>query len=185
MLLLTKCYLSLGLVFAAKYHALAVAFIGLNNSQQEVKHFISRGLLRAALCDHMLGAACGFLNITHIGLKLHPVFSENAGDLSQSDELQSVVFHIVTLKAIAERLNPAFDLLLDRKIAEWGLPKEWIAETLPTARKTWQPMTDEEIEQAFGEEMFGTPFADLGDTREVKWSALGITWKVSCKILTK
>ncbi len=179
MMLMTRCYLSLGLVFAAKYYALAVAFIGFNNPQSEVKHFISVGLLRVALCDYMLGAACGFLNITQTGLRLHPVFSENAGDLSKSDELQSIVFHLVTLKAISERIYPQFNKLLDRKIAEWGLPKEWIAEILPIARQNWQPMTDREIELCFGEEMFGTPFADLGGERDVRWSALGITWKVS------
>lgn len=181
MMLMTRCYLSLGLIFAAKYYALAVAFIGFNNSQSAVKPFISRGLLRAALCDYLHGAACGFLNITQTGLGLHPVFSENAGDLSKSDELQSIVFHVVTLKAISERLHPQFDKLLDRKIAEWGLPKEWITETLPTARQSWQTMNDEEIELYFGEEMYGTPFADLGSKREVQWSALGITWKVSWK----
>jgi len=181
MLFITKCYLALGLTFAAKYYALAVAFIGLHSSDPALKHFVSRGLLRAALCDYLQGAACGFMDLTNTGLSLHFSFSTNAGDLSASDELQSIVFHLVTLKAISERLAPHFDQILDRKIQEWGLPGVWVDETLPTARQSWGTMSDEELQRYLAGELCGAAFSDLGPTRAAVWSQLGVTWKVTWK----
>jgi hypothetical protein len=106
MLFLSMAYMKLGLFFAAKYYALAVAFIGINNSQSKVKPFISIGLMRAATWDYIMGAFCGFLNITEIEIKIHQAHARNAGDLANNSELQSIVFHLTTLKAVSERINP-------------------------------------------------------------------------------
>ncbi|MGB7923312.1 MAG: hypothetical protein WCF57_08710 [Pyrinomonadaceae bacterium] len=175
---ISKCYLELGLLFAAKYYALAVAFMALHNPDSRVKKLISKGLLNAALCDYMQGAWCGFLNITHSEILLHLGYSENAGDLNKSEELQSMLFHIVTLKAVSERVAPQSAEIIDGKVDEWKITP-WVGELLPTARKTWSTMTDPELKQFLAKEISGAPFGDLGPTREVVWKQLGITWKVS------
>lgn len=180
MLFLSRAYMELGLFFAAKYYALAVAFIGENNSQTEVKHFISVGLMRAATWDYIIGAFCSFLNITEIEIKIHQVHARNAGDLDNNSELYSIVFHLLTLKAISERINPEFDKLISERIDKW-LPKEWVDALLPTSRKSLHGMTDEQVKKHLANELLGIPFGDLKSERKVTWSALGIEWNVSWK----
>lgn len=180
MLFLSRAYMELGLFFAAKYYALAVAFIAENNSQAEVKHFISVGLMRAATWDYIIGAFCSFLNITEIEIKIHHVHARDAGDLENNSELYSIVLHLITLKAISERINPEFDKLISERIDKW-LPKEWVDALLPTSRQTLHGMTDEQVREHLANELLGTPFGDLKSERKVAWSALGIEWNVSWK----
>jgi hypothetical protein len=47
---------------------------------------------------YILGAFCGFLDLTEMEI-LH---AHNAGDLDKS----SIVFQLMTLKALSERVNP-------------------------------------------------------------------------------
>ena len=180
MLFLSMAYMKLGLFFAAKYYALAVAFIGLNNSQSKVKPLISVGLMRAATWDYIIGAFCGFLNITEIEIKIHQAHARNAGDLANNSELQSIVYHLMTLKAVSERINPEFDQEIGKRITAW-LPKEWIDGILPTARQNFQNMTDEQVKEDVVYQLQGTPYGDLEQERKVTWSALDIEWRAVWK----
>ncbi|HEX8264461.1 MAG TPA: hypothetical protein VF596_03485 [Pyrinomonadaceae bacterium] len=180
MMFLSRAYMELGLFFAGKYYALAVSFIAENNSQTEVKHFASLGLMRAATWDYMLGAFCSFLNLTEIEIKFHQIHARNAGDLDNSEELQSIVFHLLALKAITERIHPDLDKFVDKKVNQW-LPNEWVEEILPHSRENLQQISDEELKQHLCNELFGTPFSDFGPVREVAWSALGIKWHITWK----
>jgi hypothetical protein len=180
MLFLSRAYMSLGLFFAAKYYAIAVAFIGVNNSQAKVKPFISVGLMRAATWDYIIGAFCDFLNITEIEIKIHQAHARNAGDLANNSELQSVVFHLLMLKALSERLNPEFEKEVERRINAW-LPTEWIDGILPTARESLQGMTDEQLGIHLVNELHGIPYGDLEPKRKVAWLSLGIEWRAIWK----
>lgn len=178
MLFLSDAYLDLGLFFASKNYALAVAFAALNSSQSEVKPFISIGLMKAATCDYLIGAFCGFLNLSEIELLIHPVHARNAGDLENNSELQSAIFHLLTLKAISERLNPEFDKLISSKVNNW-LPQEWIEDILPAARRGLQNMDDDQLKNHLAKQLPGILFGDSEPTRKIIWSALGIKWNVS------
>lgn len=178
MLLLSMAYMKLGLLFAAKYYALAVAFIGMNNSQPEAKSRASFALMRAATWDYILGAFCGFLNLTEIEIPIHQAHALDAGDLDKSSELHSVVFHLLTLKALSERVNPEFNSIVTEKISAW-LPKRWIDEILPQARKNLEELTDEELLIDIANQLLGPPFGDSGPEREIRWSALGVEWHVA------
>jgi hypothetical protein len=180
MLLLSMAYMKLGLLFAAKYYALAVAFIGMNNSQPEAKSHASFALMRAATWDYILGAFCGFLNLTEIEIPIHQAHAHDAGDLDKSPELHSIVFHLMTLKALSERVNPEFDSIVTEKINAW-LPKTWIDQLLPRARKNLEDLTDEELLKDISNELLGPPFGDSSAGREIRWSALGVEWHVAWK----
>lgn len=178
MLFLSSAYAELGLYFAAKNYALAVAFTALQNPQAEVKPLISVGLMRTATSDYLLGAFCSFLNLSEIELLIHSVHAQNAGDLDNNPELQSVVFHLLTLKAVSKRLNPEFGKLISSKIDNW-LPKEWIEDIFPIAKQNLQSMSDEQLTEYFASELAGMPFGDLEPYRKVVWSALGVEWNIS------
>jgi len=175
MLFLSRAYMQLGLLFAAKYYALAVAFIAMNNAQPSVKPYASRGLMRAATWDYMLGAFCGFLNLTEIEIPIHQAHAPHAGDLEKNTELHSIVFHLVMLKAVSERVNPVFDHLVSTRIEKW-LPKQWVDGILPEARQSLANMNDEQLREHLANELLGLPYDDSGSQRKVAWSALGVTW---------
>jgi hypothetical protein len=177
MLFLSKAYMELGLFFAAKYYALAVASIGENNSQIEVKQYVPIGLMRAATWDYIIGAFYSFLNTSESEIRFHLLHARNAGDLTNNSELQSLVLNLLTLKAISERINPEFDKLVTERINKW-LPKEWIDDILPTSRKSLEEMTDDQVKEHLSNELMGVPFGDLGSERTVFWAALGIQWRV-------
>lgn len=175
MLFLSRAYMKLGLLFAAKYYALAVSFIAINNTQSSVKPFASRGLMRAATWDYILGAFCGFLNLTEIEIPIHQAHAPNAGDLAKNDELHSIVFHLLMLKAISERVHPSFEQLVSPRVKKW-LPIEWIDGILPEIRRSLADMTDEELKQHLASELLGMPYDDFDPQRKVTWSALGVRW---------
>ena len=178
MLFLSMAYMQLGLLFAAKYYALAVAFIAMNNAQPSVKPYASRGLMRAATWEYMLGAFCGFLSLTEIEIPIHQAHAPNAGDLEKNTELHSIVFHLVMLKAVSERVNPVFDHLVSTRIEKW-LPKQWVDGTLPEARQSLADMNDAQLKEHLASELLGLPYDDFGSQRNVAWSALGVRWSAN------
>ena len=175
MLFLSRGYMQLGLLFAAKYYALAVGFIAMNNSRAFVKQYASRALMRAATWDYILGAFCGFLNLTEIELAIHQAHARNAGDLENNTELHSVVFHLLMLRAVSERINPKFENVVSEKIQNW-LPKEWVDGILPQTRMSLEGMDDEQLGEHLASELLGLPYDDSDPQRKVAWSALGIRW---------
>jgi hypothetical protein len=180
MLFLSRAYMQFGLLFAAKYYALAVAFIAINNSQPSVKSYASHGLMRAATWDYMLGDFCGFLSLTAIEIPIHQAHARNAGNLEKNTELHSIVFHLVMLKAISERVNPEFDQLVSTRIEKW-LPKEWVDGILPEVRQSLAGMDDEQLKQHLSSELLGMPYDDFDPIRKVAWSALGVRWSAMWK----
>lgn len=180
MLFLSRAYMKLGLLFAAKYYALAVSFIAINNTQSSVKPYASRGLMRAATWDYILGAFCGFLSLTEIEIPIHQAHAPDAGDLAKNNELHSIVFHLLMLKAISERVHPEFEQLVSPRVEKW-LPAEWIDGILPDVRQSLSDMTDEQLKQHLGSELLGMPYDDFDAQRKVTWSALGVRWFATWK----
>lgn len=180
MLLISKWYLELGLSFAAKYYALAVAFITLHSPKSDVKSLLSRALISAAECDYHQGSWCGFLELTDIGLRAHGLFSKDAGDLATHDELQRTLFHTTTLMTITKRLDLQLFEFIAGVVQKWNI-EDVLKEFLPIAHDTWRKQSISELWRSIEEQLGGRPFGDLGTVREVTWSELGITWKINWK----
>ena len=115
-----------------------------------------------------------------IEIPIHQAHAHDAGDLDKSSELHSIVFHLLTLKALSERVNPEFDSIVTEKINAW-LPKRWIDGILPQARQNFEGLTDEELLKDVANQLLGPPFGDFFPGREIRWSALGVEWHVAWK----
>lgn len=180
MLLISQWYLEVGLSFAAKYYALAAAFIALRSSKSDVKTLSPRALIAAAECDYYQGAWCGFLDLTGIGLKTHALFGKEKTDPMTLDEFDETLFHTSMLMAITERLDLQLFEFVARRIQEWNI-EDWLEELLPMARKSVGDQDTSDIWTRMEEELGGRPFGDLGDIRQVTWSEFGIVWRVKWK----
>ena len=177
MLLLSQWYLELKLSFAAKYYALAVAFIALHSLNSEVKSYLPRALIRAAECDYIQGSWCGFLDLTDIGLRTHVLFSKDLGETEVDEVLDRTLFHTTTLLSIIKR----FDLQLFESsykiIQNWNID-EYLEDLLPVSEDYFKNLEILEIWETIEEQLLGRPFGDIGLTREVTWSELGVIWNV-------
>lgn len=177
MLLISQWYRQLGLSFAAKYYALAAAFIALHADDAELKPLLPRALLYAANCDYYQGFWCGYLELADIGLKVHGHFSKEPGNLALHDELQTTLFHTRVLMSITERIAPELLEFVGGVVEKWNI-KEFLAELAFAVNEVWEQVDIPKLWSMIKEQLGGRPFGDLGPVREVTWSELGITWSV-------
>lgn len=180
MLFVSQCYLELGLSFAGKYYALAVASFAWDINREDLKPLLSRALIQAAKCDYYQGSWCGFIDLMDAAIEAHSRFSEDAPNLVKHEDLYRAVFRIITLRAITERLAPELLELVDQKVQEWKLG-DAIEKLRPRINETWDDKSIEDTWVRIEKKLFDAPFSDLGQTRVVTWSELGIKWSVIWK----
>lgn len=180
MLLISQSYEKLGLLFAAKYYALAAASIALMSPKPEAKSLVPKALIQAAECDYVQGSWCGYLDLAETGLKAYGIFSKVLTDSTDMDEFHRTIFHMATMIAITSVLNAGLCEFLKEKTERWHIG-DWLDKILPKAYSVWGKSEISEIWNKLEEQTQGRPFGDIGIVREIIWSELGITWKVSWK----
>jgi len=180
MLLISQSYEKLGLLFAAKYYALASASIALMSTNPEVNLLVPKAIIQAAECDYLQGSWCGYLDLAETGLKAYGIFSKDSTNSTDVDEFYRTIFHVATMIAITSVLNAGLCDFLKEKTEKWNIG-DWLNKILPKAYSVWEKLEISEIWNKLEEQIQGRPFGDIGVVREVTWSELGITWKVSWK----
>ena len=173
----SSCYQKLGLAFAAKYYALATAYIAIHNSDHKVHSLISNALNMAATNDYSIGAYCGFFDLTDVNLGALDFFSKNIDISDPENEFSRSLFHTAILRTFAKRLNPDLVKLVDDRIKNWHGLEEYFDYLIPKAEKAWGEKNFSEIWTALEEQMFDRPFSDLGKIRSIQFLALGVTWR--------
>jgi len=172
-------YRELGLALAAKYYSLATASVALVSYRLEVKPVISQGLVDAAESDYYQGSWVGFLDLAEVGLRAYGLFSKESKDLDD-DELQRYLFDLATLMTMAKLFDERLFERIAKRVENWNLD-DMLKKSFAMAQSAWEKTSIPEIWKNIEEQIGGRPFGDLGKVREVVWSELGITWKVSWK----
>lgn len=178
MLLLSQWYTELGLAYAGKYYALAVAYISAFSTNDSVKSFIPRGLANAAESDYSAGVWWSFLDLAEIALKGHGHYSTDPSDIEKHHLFQSILFDITIIMHITLQSDVALYEEIKGRVDKWEM-SDLIDLLLEEVKKSWSRLTREEIWETMEEQIHGKPFNDLGQMRTVTWLAFGITWKVS------
>jgi hypothetical protein len=178
MLLISKSYQDLGLLFAAKYYALAVASIALDSNKTEIKPFVPRAALIAAEQDFIQGSWSSYLDLAEIGLITNEIFGKNSTKPHEVDVFGLTMFHIATMTAIMSVLDSDIHSKLIEKIKALKI-QGFIDKLLPKAYAEWKKLGSSEIWARLEEEISGRPFGDFGKVRSAFWSELGIKWAVS------
>ncbi len=178
MLLLSQWYTAMGLAYAGKHYALAVAYISAFSVNENVKSFIPRGLAAAAESDYSAGAWWSYLDLSEIALKGHGHYSPNPDDIEKHHFFQNILFSTTIIMHITSQLDEALYKAIKERVDKWEM-SDIIDPLLEEAKKSWSSLTKEKIWETLEEQLHGKPFNDLGQMRTVTWLASGITWSVS------
>ncbi len=175
MLLIADTYSELGLNYAAKYYAAAVAYIASRAREEKDKSFLPRGLSALAEYEYMNGEWAHFFEHTDFALKALGVFSTGLDDKRMDRAYERAFFYSSLIHVFIEMLDPVVFKYADRRIKEWNI--DIINDLIPEAKKSWSQKDVAELIQKIKTEYYGHPFSDLGPLREVKFEAAGIVWK--------
>jgi hypothetical protein len=176
-LLISEWYKELNLTFAAKYYALAAAFISSNSSDPKIISYMPKALIQASECDYLQGSWFSYLFLSDIGFKSHCAFSPNVGDLEKDEVFEKILFHTTTLISITKQIDRQLVEFVMKFVANWNID-DYLEENITISQKYWSEKSLPEVWEILEDNLLGRPFGDVGDFREVNWSVLGVTWRV-------
>lgn len=181
MLTLAHCYSQLGLSYAAAYYALGAVLITFRSDKDDLKSLFRRAAFHAADHFYRAGASITYLQTLTLAFHAHGAYAKDPGDVEQHDVLQRAEAHTVVLRALARRSNSEIVRMIDKAMNDWPIDAEWTDDIKRVSDDDELPYYkgDEQILlQGIQKELAGHPFGDLGRTRRIEWSALGLYWIV-------
>jgi len=172
MLGISECHARLNLPLAAKQYALAVAGAA-HSGTEDLLDLVPRGLLVAADVDYAGGAWCSALELLDLGLIAQDLLVDESLNEAARTRTDRAIVHLGMLlrgaKALSSTLAPRVQEVARRHGALEPLQRviddseDWDAETHVR-------LADEQLQ--------GRPFSDLGAERVLRFTALGVEWRV-------
>ena len=175
MLFLSKCYLDLGLAFAAKYYALMAAYASVRSPREGLRGLVPGALGSAAQCDYVQGAWLGFLDLEYMALATFSVFSREDDPSDPNSEINRALYQAAMMCSLTSRLDPNLLPIIEERVSQWGLRDE-LTDFLEAVEDPWKAKELSEVWSSLEEQMLGRPFSDIGARRELAFRALGVTW---------
>jgi hypothetical protein len=173
---LSAHYSSLGLVYAAKYYALAAAWVVLQAGDDRARRLVRPALIRAGECDYEAGAWLQALDLFSVAQRAQAAFTvEPFGDADP--DLQRLLLYGSYILGVSKGQPDAVQDAVTEKISEWP-DLEFIEENSSKAREDFiQIAADPDGDTSRVLAM--SPFIDASPVRRFEWSALGVKWAVS------
>ena len=171
MITISRLYFELRLPQSSKAYALAVAYIAALRSDDTLADLVPTGLLMAARADFIAGAWCSATELYELGLDAQYEFVEDGFDSEKHTMVEDALLHLAYIKACSEVVDPSLAVLISETIARFGVQEviEGAVDALNGEdRDFWESFVD------IG--LVARPFADLGDVRHIRFSALGTKW---------
>jgi hypothetical protein len=173
MLLIAGCYRDLGMLQAAKYHALAVSYAA-HGSGDEVVDLVSAGYLLASECDYAAGAWCGAMELVDLGLTAQAALVDLDVDETAADFYRRGVATIGFTLRMARQLTPKFAPFVEQIAKRHGLLDE-----LDEIDKSIPPEGRDVLLERIDEQLCGRPLSDAGLTRVIRFAGLGTDWTIT------
>ena len=164
MTLIARLYLELWLPHASKSYALAVAYIAATSGDEDLADLIPAGLLMAATADFAAGAWCSATDLYQLGLVAQHELIEDGLDSEKHEEVEDAFLKLAYIKACAGTVDADLAALIGtHEVFEGAI------DVLGTKDKDfWESLGDTGL--------VARPFADLGELRYIRFSALGTDW---------
>jgi hypothetical protein len=177
LLTLSSVYRRLGLGYAAKYYAMAGAFIAKHDARREVAALQPQALQLATEAECVLGNSLGYLTLLLVTLDAHVRLEHDPLDRDKHPWLhQNLSFMAAHLSAL-HRGAPELEPTLTEVLATW--PEEITAgvmKVVDAPEAEWNQGDWAQTANYFRQVLLDRPFSDIGPIREARWSALGIHW---------
>lgn len=179
MLVISQSFEALHLHYAARYYAAGALFLALHQENENLKRRLGQAAIRLADTFYAAGEGITFLYSVGDALMAHEAVANDPDDWTKHSAVQRTVTHAVILRAVARRLAPDLVSQIDRAIETWPLPIEERKSIFSLSeRAPWSIMPINEIEEKIVNEFGHNPFSDVGRSRSIVWSALGVTWTI-------
>lgn len=176
MLLAASIYEHFGLFFAAKLHAFAAAVAANGAQQTDVRRFMPQAIAVAAINDHKAGNWCSASRLVRVTLLAQNAYAEDPTNLDRyaylADALQREAFAL----HVAHTLAPDYEALIRTTAQRMGT--ESLLDDMAAQLVSDDHRTIETLVHGLDRQGFGRPFADAGETRDLRWSAFGAAWTV-------
>ena len=173
MIFIADIYFRMRLPQASKSYALAAACISYSSADEEFADLIPAGLLMAARAEFIAGAWCSSTEFYELGLLTQHEFVGSGADLDENTAVKDAFLQLGYVNACARIIDP--DLADSIFATTSRVGAEEIAEMAlglldAKGKGYWESFG--------GDGLVARPFADLGDTRYIRFSALGTEWTV-------
>lgn len=184
MLMLSRIYSELHLVWAAKYYALAASYLLHKDNDDKLMRYFPQALIQLFNVCYVGGEWISCIRLLPLVAAAHYQYRPNPEKYDEYKDFQSVVFHSMIIfntnkKLGSNKIEEHFITVLKK----WPLPDEldkFILEESAESEAWLNSATDEMLWERINESLDGIPFGDAGKLRTFSWSALGIQWNVSC-----
>lgn len=175
--LLARCYIELGLPYAAKYVALAGSYIAYNSSKPHVQGRLPGLMMLIADADDAAGNSLTYVAMLLAAIGSHGLFEPNAFAEEHHEALGLQFGQIASLRGLAARMGDGHLQLIDEVLEEWpALFRDQIVAASNDPAGFQFAGTADEVWAGIGEGFIGRPFGDCGPERSVEWRALGVRW---------
>lgn len=177
LLLLAEQYGRLGLAYASKYYSMAAAFVACYEDPERLGVMLPKALLDVAEAEDAAGNSLGFFQLIPVILAAHVEHDPQPLDMGEHPRIRESFAQLAALLGLLKRGNAQAREHLDTLFAGWPSEiKDPIRNMADEPGGFWNQRSWEETWTDLEEAMIDRPFGDLGATRKVSWSALGIDW---------
>jgi len=178
LLLLAEQYGRFGLAYASKYHAMAAAYIARYENPDRVGDMLPSALLDVLDAEDAAGNSLGFLQLFPEMIVAHVQHDSRPFDMTEHPRVQENMGQLAALLGFLKRRNAGARECLDRLAADWPPEiKKPIWKGADQRSGFWNKGSWEDAWATLEGAMLDRPFGDLGSTRRVCWTALGIDWR--------
>lgn len=175
--MLATSYLELGAAYAAKYVALAAAYLARSSDDIEVASTAPKLLFCAADAEDGAGNSVSYLHLLLFAMLAH--FEQDPDPLEQEkhSDIEKQLGQAAALRGFAARSGPSQLVAIDRALSIWPAPfRESVVRASLDPEGFWTKGTSDEVWSTMEQSFLDRPFGDLGASRTISWCALGIRW---------
>lgn len=176
MLLAASIYEHLGLFFAAKLHAYAAAVAANGAQQTDVRRYVPQAIAVAVINDFKAGNWCSASRLARVAILAQNAYAEDPTNIDRHAYLADMLQREAFALHIAHTLAPDYESLIRataRAVGTETLLDDMASHLFGADHRTIGTLVAQLDRQGFGR-----PFADAGETRDLRWSAFGATWTV-------
>ncbi|MBJ7309659.1 hypothetical protein ACFOLJ_13520 [Rugamonas sp. CCM 8940] len=184
MLMLSRLYADINLVWAAKYYALAAAYLVHKDNDDKLMRYFPDALIQLFNTCYQGGEWLTCINLLSLVSNAHYQFHSNPEDYEKHRHFQSIIVHSMIIFQSNKKLgSKEIEAHFLKVLEHWPLPDDLNDLVLADdeSAETWINSTEpDQLWKRIDAELDGVPFSDVGKARTFAWRALGIHWEVHC-----